>query len=103
VYSTDGTVADYLASQGTALYLAVVERYRRSRDRMNAVPQDIAGEDEAKAAIAADRAALFDALASSDWMDVDTVTTRFCERHGLAMVHPARRTIEKDRPYGRSY
>jgi Fe-S-cluster containining protein len=83
VYGTDGTVAEYCASQGLEEYLRRAREYIALHDRLLAVLQR-ESTDEPAIDLAKPRSEI-DHLTpgelASRWLDVDSVVTAYCRSH----------------------
>jgi Fe-S-cluster containining protein len=96
VFGTDGTVAEYCASQGLEEYLQRAREYIALHDRLLAVLQQGSTEDPA-VDLAKPRTEI-DHLSpgelASRWLDVDAVVAEYCRSHGRAVPTAIDETID---------
>jgi Fe-S-cluster containining protein len=87
VYGTQGTVDDYLTSQGLAPYFAMADRYGELYDRMVAVLErfDPAEDVDRRTERRAEIDELDAGSLATAWFDIDATVGAYCRERALAV------------------
>jgi Fe-S-cluster containining protein len=87
IYGTQGTVQDYLTSQGLGPYFAMADRYGELYDRMVAVLErlDPAEDVDRRTERRAEIDELDAGTLATAWFDVDASVAAYCRERGLAV------------------
>lgn len=87
LYGTQGTVNDYLTSQGLAPYFAMGDRYGELYDRMVAVMERLDPEEDTDRRT--ERRAAVDEMdagtLATNWFDIDAAVGAYCRERGLTV------------------
>lgn len=87
VYGTGGTVQAFLTSQGVERYFAMADRYGEVYDRMVAILEGLAPDEDADRRT--ERRAEIDEMhagaLATGWLDVDATVGTHCRERGLAV------------------